>query len=105
MIEEVGADNVKAVYDVCNVNVRCSPIPAVEALGKLITLVHICDNDGKTWKKLPVGMGNINFEALFKSLRKVGYKGWSMLEVPYPEDPDKGLAISRDKLTTIGWVT
>jgi len=104
MIKEVGSESVKAVFDTSNSCVRESPLSAIETLGDLIIHVHLADNDCKTWGKLPIGMGAIDFAAVAKALENTKFRGVSVIELWCPgEDPDSGVAISKEKLEALGW--
>lgn len=104
MIEEVGLESVKAIFDTSNSCVRESPVSAIETLGNLITHVHLADNDCKTYGKLPIGMGAVDFAAVAKALESIKFNGVSVIELWYPEaDVDSSIAISKEKLEAVGW--
>lgn len=104
MIEETRLENVKAVFDTSNNNViEKSPRLAIKELGDLLVHVHLADNDGVNWSKLPIGSGNINFQEVARSLEKAKFKGWSVLEIVSPKCTDAAMKKSRKKLESIGW--
>jgi len=60
--------------------VNTSAVEMIEALGSRLQALHIHDND--QWKdthQIPFSM-NINFDAVVKALKKIGYSGWFTLE-------------------------
>ncbi|MFQ6075066.1 MAG: sugar phosphate isomerase/epimerase family protein [Candidatus Bathyarchaeia archaeon] len=104
MIEEIGSESVKAVFDTSNSCLRESLPSAIETLGYLIIHVHLADNDCKTWGKLPIGMGAIDFAAVAKALKSIKFRGVSVIELWYPDaDPDSSVAISKERLEAVGW--
>jgi sugar phosphate isomerase/epimerase len=106
MIKEVGIESLKAVYDTSNSCVRESPVSAIETLGDLIIHVHLADSDFKTWGKLPVGMGAVDFAAIAKALERIKFRGVSLIELWYQDpDPDTPIAISKERLEALGWHT
>lgn len=105
MIEEIGLDSVKAVFDVSNTSVIEPLVPAIETLGKLIEHVHLADNDCKTWGKLPIGTGAIDFTAVARALNKIKFHGVSIIELWYLDaDPDEPIIASKKRLEALGWV-
>lgn len=104
MIREVGLESVKVIYDTSNSSVRESPVTPIETLGDLIIHVHLADNDCKTWGKLPIGMGAIDFPAVAKALERIKFRGASLIELWYQDpDPDTPIAISKKRLEALGW--
>jgi L-ribulose-5-phosphate 3-epimerase len=105
MVEDLADDNVKAVIDVANANILESPVEALEAAKDHLTLVHISDNDGKTWTHSPIGAGNIDFAAVASKLREIGFKGCCILEVTHDQDPAWAMEESKSRLEALGWKT
>lgn len=52
----------------------------VPKLGRLIKLVHFSDNDGTNAYHYSPGRGNIDFPAVVRSLKKVGYDGYIIVD-------------------------
>jgi protein FrlC len=105
-IGEVGLESLGAVYDSGNLAVTGeSQAKTIEALGKSLVHVHLCDNDCVHNDKLPIGQGKIDFAAIHKALEGVGYEGYSTLELFYTKNPNLGLAESKRKLEQLGWQT
>jgi sugar phosphate isomerase/epimerase len=80
--------------------------------GDKLLHIHISDNIGgsaaKGWDlHLPIGVGSINWDEVFKVLRSYGYSGTVTLEV-FSRDRDY-LKMSLDKVRSlasrIGWIT
>jgi deoxyribonuclease-4 len=104
MIEEVGLESIKAIFDTSNSCVRESPVSAIQALGSLIIHVHLADNDCKTWGKFPIGTGAVDFAAVAKALERIRFRGASVIELWYTDpDPDSPIAVSKERLEALGW--
>ena len=74
LIREVGSDNLGVILDVAHVNAGKEYLSLViPKLGRLIKLVHFSDNDGTQAYHHSLGTGKIDFRAIIKSLRKVGF--------------------------------
>jgi sugar phosphate isomerase/epimerase len=103
MVEDLADSNVKAVIDVANANVVESPIEALEAAREHLVLVHLSDNDGRSWTHSPAGRGNVDFQAVGRKLRDIGFQGPSILEVTDSEDPFGAMEGSKAVLESCGW--
>lgn len=76
LLKESGADNVGVILDVAHVHAGKEYLALViPKLGKLIKLVHLSDNDGTNAYHYPPGRGNIDFRAVIRSLKRVGFDG------------------------------
>lgn len=55
----------------------------IQKAGNRLYALHIADNEGKTDQHLmPFGKGNVDFYAVIKGLREIGYTGLFNLEIP-----------------------
>ncbi len=52
----------------------------IPKLGSLIKLVHFSDNDGTNAHHFSPGQGNIDFPAILKSLKRVGFDGYLVVD-------------------------
>lgn len=52
----------------------------IPKLGSLIKLVHFSDNDGTNAYHYSPGQGNIDFPAILRSLKRVGYDGYIVID-------------------------
>jgi len=59
----------------------------LEAVGSRIVHVHAHDNHGRFDDHLPPGDGVLNWDAIGKGLRQVGFNGWIILELATPREP------------------
>lgn len=105
LVLDLNDDNIQGVIDVANANVVESPIQALEAVRDNLALVHLSDNDGRTWTHSPVGQGNIDFSLVAQKLQDIGYNGPCILEVTHDPDPLRAMEESRDRLLEMGWQT
>ncbi len=77
IIEEVGCDNIKLLYDIYHQQItEGNIIPNLKKFGKLIGHVHAADNPGRH----EPGTGELNYVNIFKALGEVGYEKYVGLE-------------------------
>ena len=86
-IEESGCDNLGINLDPANLILygKGNPVDAVEVFGKYVCDVHAKDglyptNGRSLGKETPLGQGRVNFPALIKALKNVGYDGTLIIE-------------------------
>lgn len=98
-IEEINHPNVKAYFDIGNVSFIGYPEQWIEHLGDLIVCVHVKDFHFSTMQFRPIFEGNIQWQNVIQALRKIGYKGYLVVEVgPYPGHPLKAAIDSKAAL-------
>jgi sugar phosphate isomerase/epimerase len=102
MAEEIDSEWVKVIYDVSNANVIENPAEGIEEVGDYLVNLHVSDNRG-AFEHLPVGVGQIDFQAIAYSLEKVNYQGVSIVETAYRYRGDHGLVDSAERLEQWGW--
>ena len=77
LIEDAGEPNAGCLLDVAHTHATKEHFSLViPKLKKRLMYVHLADNDGTHSYHLPAGRGNINFPAIFQSLRSIGYDGY-----------------------------
>jgi len=77
LLEEAGQDNAGVLLDVAHTHATKEHLELViPKLGERLMYVHLADNDGSFSYHLPVGRGNIDFESVLRSLRRIGYDGY-----------------------------
>ena len=76
LINEVGSDNLKINFDLGN-SCALGEITehVIHELEDLIYSVHIKDRKRLFGTTVPLGKGDVNFVACFKSLKKINFKG------------------------------
>jgi D-psicose/D-tagatose/L-ribulose 3-epimerase len=76
LCEEVGHPRVGVLFDTFHANIEEKEIAAAcRSLGRHLRHVHACEND----RGIP-GSGHVEWEALFRALRDMGYDGWLVIE-------------------------
>ena len=83
LVEVVGSDAIKVYYDVRNCkNKKYDIFHEIELLGKnkLISQIHFKENSHR------LGEGDIDFSKVCKTLEKIGYEGWIVVESAAPGD-------------------
>jgi sugar phosphate isomerase/epimerase len=69
------------------------PIPALRTLGSYVRSIHCKDatwskQPGETWgAEVPLGQGDVNFEAYLRTLKEIGYDGPLTIEREIPQEP------------------
>ncbi len=106
VIEEINSPYLRAVFDVANAKIVEPFIPLVdeiEEIKEFLVHVHLSDTDSKTWTHDPVGTKEVDFRSVGKKLKEIDFKGVSIIELTYPQDPEGGLISSKEKLLKWGW--
>ena len=80
--EKVGTDNLGVNLDTANLILygKANPVDALDVFGKYVRNLHAKDglypvNGHDLGKETPVGEGKVDFAALFRKLRELGYDG------------------------------
>ena len=106
VVEEIDSPYLRLVFDVANTP-RTKPGPPlidqIEEIKEFLVHVHLSDTDSKTWTHDPVGTKEVDFRSVGKKLKEIDFKGVSIIELTYPQDPEGGLISSKDKLLQWGW--
>jgi sugar phosphate isomerase/epimerase len=77
LIEDAGEYNAGCVLDLAHTHASKEHLDLViPKLKDRLMCVHLADNDGGFPYHLPAGRGNIDFPAVFRSLKSVGYDGY-----------------------------
>ena len=81
-IEDIGTDNLGINLDPANLILygKANPVDALDVFGEFVRDVHGKDGmyptDGKNLgQEVPLGDGKVNFPALIKKLKEIGYDG------------------------------
>jgi sugar phosphate isomerase/epimerase len=77
--EEINED-IGMVFDVGHANLNGQIERFLTAFGDRIVHMHVHDNDGKNDQHLGLGYGNINWQNLPDSLKKISYNGVVIIE-------------------------
>ncbi len=88
MTDRLDKNHFAVCFDTGHLNMNGGDlIKFVRKCGNLIKALHIADNEGREDQHMmPCGRGTINFVALFKELKKIGYDGLYNLEIPGETD-------------------
>ena len=79
---EIKSENLGAVLDVAHLAAqKMSPAQCVEMLGKRIFYIHASDSDFLTEDHLEIGSGSINWENLFRALKKHDFRGFIGIDI------------------------
>ena len=89
LMDHAGCDNFYAVLDTGHQNAQKELLPlSVEKLGKKIKYLHVSDNDSKTNEHLRLGEGTIDWDSVFKALKKHKFNGYVAIDIGHTKDLD-----------------
>jgi sugar phosphate isomerase/epimerase len=96
-LKDVGRGNLFVNFDPANMILYgCGePIPALRTLGRYVRSIHCkdatwSDKPGETWgAEVPLGQGDVNFEAYLRTLAEIGYDGPLTIEREIPQEPQR----------------
>ena len=89
LIEQVNAPNLGGMYDTHHANIEeKSQTKALKKIAPHLKHVHISENDRGT-----PGNGQVNWGAVFSTLKEINYDGWLTIEAFSRLDPDFADAI------------
>jgi sugar phosphate isomerase/epimerase len=96
-LDDVQRDNLFVNFDPANMILYGAgePLPALEQLGARVRSVHCkdatwSDRPGETWgREVPLGEGDVDFEAFLKILQRIGYDGPLTIEREIPQEPER----------------
>lgn len=94
-LNDVGRGNLFVNFDPANMILYgCGePIPALRTLGSYVRSIHCkdatwSDKPGDTWgAEVPLGKGDVDFEAYLRTLAEIGYDGPLTIEREIPQEP------------------
>lgn len=85
--EEVGTDNLGVNLDTANLILygKANPVDALDVFGRYVRNIHAKDglypNNGKELgRETRIGEGKVDFKALFKKLKEIGYDSFVTIE-------------------------
>jgi sugar phosphate isomerase/epimerase len=82
LIEAIDDNNFGVILDTAHQHAQKELLPlSVEKLGKHIRYVHVADNDGLANRHLEPGAGNIDWEEVFRALKRQGYDGYYAIDL------------------------
>ncbi len=105
LCRELSHPNLKIVYDIANATMAESPLDGLELVAKDLALVHVSDTDEKIWGHNRIGTGAVDFAAVTERLRKLDYRGPTIMEIVDRGAPDESNRISLQRLQALGWTT
>jgi sugar phosphate isomerase/epimerase len=96
-LNDVERDNLFVNFDPANMILYgCGePIPALRTLGRFVRSIHCKDatwskQPGETWGvEVPLGAGDVDFEAYLRTLAEIGYDGPLTIEREIPQEPER----------------
>ncbi|MCK9536951.1 MAG: sugar phosphate isomerase/epimerase [Bacilli bacterium] len=84
LIVNVNLPNLKFILDTGHAHLSgYSPCEYIDTLSQFLLHIHFSDNNGHGDQHARLGTGNIDFYAIFQSLKKIGYRELHCLEILY----------------------
>jgi sugar phosphate isomerase/epimerase len=81
LVEDAGEPNGGLLLDVAHMHASKEYFQfVVPNMGERLMYVHLADNDGTVSRHLPAGQGNIDFPALFRTLKLADYSGFTNVD-------------------------
>ena len=94
--EAVADDHFGVILDTAHQHAQKELLPlSVHKLGKLLKYIHVADNDGRDNRHFGIGDGNIDWDALFISLKQIGFDGFYAIDLE--KLPDLGAKFVENK--------
>jgi sugar phosphate isomerase/epimerase len=82
LLDAVDDDNLGVILDTAHQHAQKELLPlSVEKLGKRIRYVHVADNDGLVNRHLPPGAGTIDWDEVFRALKRQGFDGYYAVDL------------------------
>lgn len=99
LLARLGRTSMALMADVFHMNIEDPTIEGeLERFGGLICYVHLADSN----RRAP-GMGHLDFPAVKKALDRMGFTGWTALEILPQPDPDTAARIGLSNLKAWGF--
>lgn len=97
MIEQVNDDNLGVILDIGHQYAQKELIPlSIEKLGRHMKYVHIADNDGRDNRHFVPGNGTVDWDEVFRLLKRRGFDGYFSVDLEQlPDLKEKFLATKR----------
>ena len=82
LLEAVDDDNLGVILDTAHQHAQKEMLPlSVEKLGRHIRYVHVADNDGLVNRHFVPGTGTIDWEEVFRALKRQGFDGYYAVDL------------------------
>ena len=82
LLDAVHDDNLGVILDTAHQHAQKEMLPlSVEKLGQHIRYVHVADNDGLVNRHFVPGTGNIDWEEVFRALKRHGFDGYYAVDL------------------------
>jgi sugar phosphate isomerase/epimerase len=90
LLEAVGDDNLGVILDTAHQHAQKEMLPlSIEKLGRRIHYVHVADNDGLVNRHFVPGTGNIDWEEVFRVLKRQGFDGYCAVDLEQLPDLER----------------
>jgi sugar phosphate isomerase/epimerase len=82
MIEQVNDDNLGVILDIGHQYAQKELIPlSIEKLGRHMRYVHVADNDGRDNRHLVPGSGTVDWDEIFRLLKRRNFDGYFSIDL------------------------
>lgn len=103
MGRELGPARLGLVYDVANA-FMVEPVEQGLALVRDdLAMVQLSDTDPPRWGHDRIGSGRIDFAAVTRKVREIGFAGPTIMEIVDRARPDESNRVSLERLQALGW--
>jgi protein FrlC len=103
LIEEVDHPRLKIAYDLANANVVEDVVAGLDRVKEHLVHLHLSNSQPGVRAHDPIGKGTLNYAVIAEMLRRIDYRGLSVLEIIDRADSDAGIEESVRHLSHYGW--
>ena len=103
MVGELPHPKLRLVYDVANAAMVEPVLDGLERVTPHLAMVQLSDTREARWGHDRIGTGMIDFAAVTRKVREIGFTGPSIMEIVDRQTPDDSNRVSLERLVALGW--
>lgn len=102
-VKSVASPYLAITYDVANAHfIGENPVDGLNKVADFLAVVHMSDTTQRAWRHDPIGVGNLPFNEVCRTLDDICWSGPVFLEI-ISGDAETGLTVSHDALARLGF--
>jgi sugar phosphate isomerase/epimerase len=103
MADELAHPRLQLVYDVANGAMVEPVLESLERVRPRLAMVQLSDTREAKWGHDRIGTGMVDFAAVTRKVREIGFAGPSIMEIVDRDAPDESNRASLERLQALGW--
>jgi sugar phosphate isomerase/epimerase len=103
IVAELRHPRLRLVYDVANGAMVEPVLDGLERTAPHLAMVQLSDTREARWGHDRIGTGMIDFAAVTRKVREIGFTGPAIMEIVDRQAPDESNRVSLECLTALGW--